>query len=191
MIIELRDINNREEIYSILLKSFKKLIKRHTAITKIEDDYIDEFSSFEVFNQSKKYLECCTITHNIETKDLAKYNSNLLIDKYERLFVMHNYEMAKQFVYNLVDIFNPFSIDVSDRELYVSEERRANRFWPGWMMYFDSSYELPELPEWVKIETLPNGGHLIITTEEVFDPENPEHKEKARSLLCLLQLKQK
>lgn len=184
------DINNKEEICSILLKSFKKLIKRHTAVTKIEDDYIGEFSSFEVFNQSKKYLECCSITYNIETKGLAKYNSNLLIDKYERLTIMQNYETAKQFVYNLVDIFNPFSIDITDMDLYISEERKANRFWPGWMLYFDSNYELPELPEWVKIETLPQGGHLIITTEEVFDPEKTEHKEKARSLLNIFQLKQ-
>ena len=184
------DINNKEEIYSILLKSFKKLIKRHTTITKIEDDYIDEFSSFEVFNQSKKYLECCKITYNIETKDLGKNASNLVMKKYEKLSVMQNYETAKQFIYNLVDIFNPFSIEVTETEtLYDLDELSGKKFWPGWMLYFDSSYKLPQLPEWVKIETLANGGHLIITTEEVFNPANPEHKEKARSLLPLLQLK--
>ena len=104
---------------------------------------------------------------------------------------MQKWESAKDFIEKLIEIFSPITLEMVDERLITDEEEMSNEYLSGWMTYFDESFDLPELPEWANVETMPGGGHLIITTEEDFDPENEEHKKKARALLPLLQLKRK
>ncbi len=182
---KISDFQHQEIVPNLILKSFKKEIRQHTIIRDIPDDYIDNFNSALFFTTGRN---CTSFSYYIFAKGKSKYNSSLIVRGYDKLSVMNSFSAAKKFLYDLIEIFDPFSIEVTDSNLYSFDEM-SNKFWPGWMLYFSSIYQLPELPAWVKAETLPNGGHLIITTEEVFDPANPEHKEKARSLLGLLQLR--
>lgn len=184
----LLDSNDKIIVSQALLKSFKKTIKKNTALSKIEDDYSDEFANTESFYFSQKFDKDSVVRYSIYTKDLSRYNSLILIKKYELIPQMRGFNEIKDFVGDLIELFYPITLEVIDNTIYSNDEQLNNEYLPGWMLYFDSSYTIPELPEWVKVETLPNGGHLIITTEEVFNPENNEHRERARSLLNLLQL---
>ena len=185
----LLDWSDKENISIALLKYFKKMIRSHTTVTKLNDDYFDKFSNSAVLNATKKYNNTFTFAYDIETKDHSEYNSILRIYKFELMPQLQNFQSAKSFIYALIEIFTPISLEVVDRTLYAENEIMELNYLPGWMTYFDNSFKLPKLPEWVEVEKLPNGGHLIITTKEVFNPENNEHKEKARVMLELLQLK--
>jgi hypothetical protein len=181
------DFNNKELACNSFLKSFKKTIKRHTYLKSVDDNYVDEISSSVVLSLPKNYDY--EFIYNIETNGLSKYNSILRIYNVELISYYQNYESWMKFIKNLILLFPTITLEVFDPNIFKSEEKNDNNFLPSWMTYFDKSFELPNLPKWVKVETLSNGGHLIITTEEVFSPENPEHKEKARILLPFLQLK--
>lgn len=186
---EITVFQEEKSIVNLILENFKNVIKKNSSLKQIEDNYIDEFANSAVFFSADVLSKNCSFSYDIYSKNISKYDSVFLIENYDSLTEMSNYPKSVDFLKKLILILNPYSVDVTDFYVYTSEERRNNKYWPGWMTYFDSSFELPKLPEWVKVETLPNGGHLIITTEEVFNPENPEHKEKARALLPLLQLK--
>ncbi len=186
---EIRITNGERSVADLILNNFKKVIKRNSTLKQIDDNYADEFANTAVFFSSDSKSKNCSISYNVYSKSNLKYDSILLVEKFDLLSEMRDLPLSIEFLKIIISILNPYSIDVTDFQLYTSEERRNNKYWPGWMMYFDASFELPNLPEWVKVETLANGGHLIITTEEIFNPENQEHKEKARILLPFLQLK--
>lgn len=185
----LLDSNDKESVCQALLKSFKMTIKKNSSLAKIDDDYFDEFANTESFYFSKKFDNDSALRYSIYTEGLSKYHSLLLIKKYELMPQMQAFNEVENFVSILINLFSPMTLEVIDCNIYTNDEEMDSKYLPGWMTYFDSSFELPKLPEWVKVEAIPNGGQLIITTEEVFNPENPEHKEKARALLPLLQLK--
>lgn len=185
----LLDSNDKELICQALLKSFKKIIKKNTILTKIEDNYFDEFANTESFYFSQKFDNDSVIRYCIYTEGLSRYDSVLLIKKHELIPKMQGFNEVKNFVGDIITLFSPITLELIDRNIYTDDEEMDSKYLPGWMTYFDSSFVIPPLPEWVKVETLSNGGHLIITTEEVFNPENPGHVKKAKDLLPLLQLK--
>jgi len=160
-------------------------------IRKVDDDYCGDCDGGDSFYFSRKLDDDSSIRYSIFTEGLSRYNSYAFINKYELMPQMQKLESAKDFIEKLIEIFSPITIEVIDYTIYNRDERIHKKYLPGWMTYFDSSFDLPKLPEWAKVETMPGGGHLIITTEEDFDPENEEHKKRARTLLPLLQLKRK
>jgi hypothetical protein len=86
----------------------------------------------------------------------------------------------------LIDVFQPHSIQISESFFYRDlMDLESDEYWFGWMTYFSKYIKLPKLPPGIKVEELPNGGKLLITIEEVFTCENPEHVRKAKSLVEL------
>ena len=55
-------------------------------------------------------------------------------------------------------------------------------YWFGWMTYFSDEIKLPRIPSEIKIEKLPHGGKILLTTEDVFDTYNNEHANRAKAL---------
>jgi len=184
------DINDKELICAKLLKSIKSSVRRIFMIRKVDDDYCGDCGGGDSFYFSRNNDDS-SIRYCIFTEGLSRYNSYAFINKYELMPQMQKLESAKDFIEKLIEIFSPITIEVIDYTIYNRDESIYKKYLPGWMTYFDSSFDLPELPEWAKVETMPGGGHLIITTEEDFDPENEEHKKRARTLLPFLQLKKK
>ncbi len=185
------DINDKELICAKLLKSMKSSVRRIFMIRKVDDDYCGDCGGWDSFYFSRKLDDDSHVTYEIYTKGMSRYNSYAFIYKYELMPQMQKWESAKDFIEKLIEIFSPITLEMVDVRPFTDEEEMSNKYLSGWMTYFDESFDLPELPEWAKVETMLGGGHLIITTEEDFDPENEEHKKRARTLLPLLQLKKK
>ena len=185
------DINDKELVCAKILKTAKSSVRRIFMIRKVDDDYCGDCRCWYAFYFSRKFDDDSDIFYGIYTKGMSRYNSYAFINKYELMPQMQKLESAKDFIEKLIEIFSPITLEMVDPRLFTDEEEMSNKYLSGWMTYFDESFDLPELPEWAKVETMPGGGHLIITTEEDFDPENEEHKKRARTLLPLLQLKRK
>ncbi|MGZ3759792.1 MAG: Imm52 family immunity protein [Mucilaginibacter sp.] len=176
------DIRQQEQVSQLILKRIKKRIKAHTTIKDVPDDFLDNVSTIDGFYASKKFDSDSVLIFNIgNTK-----SSSLVIEKAKCFERLNDFKELKKFIINLVEIFEPKYVEVFDYVFYNDlMDLKSDEYRFGWMTYFSKDIKIPELPADIKVEELPNGGRLLITTEDTFTCENSEHVRKAKLLVDL------
>jgi hypothetical protein len=179
------DLKLKEEVVQLFLKRMKKRIKADTTIKNIPDDYLDNVLSIDGYYASKKFDNDASFTYWIGTID-KHHNASLIIKNFDGLTGLNRYSELRKFILALIQIFQPYSIEVSEYVFYRKlMDLKSDEFWFGWMTYFSKDMKIPAAPSDIKVEELPNGGKLLITTEEFFSFESPEHVRRAKSLVEL------
>jgi hypothetical protein len=182
------DFAQKEETYNAILYSFKDMIRR-VLRKKVDDDYIgNDSADTECFYRGRKYDGVMALSYKLYTKGVSKYDSVLLADQYHLDPCLKTYDNVHGFIFKLIEVFNPKSIEICDYAAFSEDEILDSQFLPGWMTYFDKSYKLPALPDWVEVRELENGGNLLITTKDVCNYANEDYRQKIYSLLPCLQL---
>ena len=177
------DIRQQEQVSQLILKRIKKRIIKSTTEVYVDDDYMDTVSTTDGFYASKKFDADLVLTFNVGSNTR---NSLLVIKKAMSFEKLKEFKELKKFIIKFVEIFEPKYIEISDYVFYndlMNLELDEYRF--GWMTYFSKDVKLPSIPAEIKLEELSNGGRLLITTEETFSCENPDHIRKAKLLVDL------
>lgn len=183
------DLNQQEDVAQLFKKRIKKRIQKSTVIKNIEDDYLDDTNTIDGYYASKRFDDDASFTYSIgSTKH--DYDSSLVIINFDSLNELNRFDGLKHFIFYLINIFEPYSIEVSEYKFFREKmDLRSDEYWFGWMTYFSNKISIPEVPPGIKVEDVGNKGKLIITTEDFFTSDNSEHFNRAKSLVNLFRNK--
>jgi len=180
------DIRDSEQVTSLFLKRIKKRIEQSTTLKNISDDYVDRTATVDGYYATKKLDNDSSFRYTVGLTDEYNTMSSLIINNFYSLKNLNDFGEVKKFILFLVEIFQPYSIQVSESFFYRNlMNLDSDEYWFGWITYFSKSIKMPEIPLEIKVEELSNGGKLLITTEEIYTSENPEHLRKAMLLVEL------
>jgi hypothetical protein len=180
------DIRNCEQVTRLLLKRIKKRIEQSTTLKNISDDYIDRTATVDGYYATKKLDNDASFRYTVGLMDEYNTTSSLIINNFYSLKDLNDFSGLRKFILFLAEIFQPYSIQVSESFFYRDlMDLASEEYWFGWMTYFSKGIKIPEISSDIKVEQLPNGDKLLITTAETFTSENPEHLRKAKLLVEL------
>lgn len=177
-------LNQKSEIIQKILKKFKNELRSNTGIKTIEDSHYDQHSSDINCYFTVDKNTSTSFAYSLGAKDdYLNKKMSLIIRDYENIALLKTANDVRSFLIFIVELFNPISIEIIDmRTDNDLNQYYDDTYWFGWMTYFSNKINLHGLPSEMKMEKLSNGGNLIITTEEIFDPKNNEHALKVRKL---------
>jgi hypothetical protein len=185
LLFDKTSVNLKDKDYAIqlFLKRIKKGIKTFTSKKNIPEDYFDTISCIDGYYASRKFDNDASFTYTIGHINASKNASSLIITNFDCLKNLSQFEQFKTFIMDLITIFQPYSIEVSEYAFYRERMNlKSDEYWFGWLTYFSKYIEIPRVIADAEIEELNNGGKLLIVTKEYFNSENPEHLKRAKSL---------
>jgi len=178
---------SKNELIQLFLDGIRKRIRRHTVLEEIPDDFFDNTSTVDGFYYSNKFDDETSFIYEVGGLiDGDNTESSLLIKNYSAMEHLTDFDSLRSFILMLVDLFDPSSIEVSEYSFYRGlMDLESDEYWFGWVSYFSKNIKLPQVPDEIMIERLPNGGKLLITTYETFNCSNSSHVRKAKLLVDL------
>lgn len=181
------DFRKPESTVENLLNRIKKRITKHTTLKYIADDFNDSVATRDGFYSSTKFDKECLIEYILggELDDINRV-SQLLVKKYETLDNLSSFSKLRDFLMKLIEVFDPHSIEVSDYRFYSEfMDLESDEYWFGDITYFAKGVKIPKLPPDIDVDTLANGGKFVSVFNGMFDYNNINHLEKAKSLVEL------